>query len=549
MIARFDPAKPVPRADVCIIGSGPAGLALAFGLADQGRSVLILESGQQTDHGKTSALSRGHIEDPARHAPLEVAARRGLGGTSAWWGGRCVPFDEVDLDQRDHVPLARWPLRLAELKQASAEAAAFLGIGEDRFTASPAEALSPDVRFDTLERWSRAPRVGRTKRRSLEQASLITCLLDATAIDIEDRSDGATTVLARNSLGEATVSAAVVVIACGGLETTRLMLNVQTRRPHLFGGPTGVLGRCYAGHLSGKIADLVLSDPDEARLHNFFLDGGAWARRRFTLTADRQRESRLLNAAFWIDNPPFYDTAHRNGLLSLVWLALRMPGLGSRLLAEGVRRSHLGPGPHDVAAHLWNVLARAPSTLSGVLAVLWGRYVQRPYKPGFLLLSRSGRYPLHFHAEQAPSPDSTVRLDDQTDALGLRRLRVDLRFSKADAESVLRSHEILDRALQAKGWGRLAYHDAPETRLERILAQASDGFHQTGTVRMGTDPATSIVDPNGRVHGTRGLFVASSATFPSSGQANPTFMVVTLARRLANHLKSFPFPQTVAGDA
>jgi choline dehydrogenase-like flavoprotein len=53
---------------------------------------------------------------------------------------------------------------------------------------------------------------------------------------------------------------------------------------------------------------------------------------------------------------------------------------------------------------------------------------------------------------------------------------------------------------------------------------------------MGTDPRTSVVDSDLRVHGIANLFVASSSVFPSSGQANSTFLAVTFALRLADHL-------------
>ena len=62
------------------------------------------------------------------------------------------------------------------------------------------------------------------------------------------------------------------------------------------------------------------------------------------------------------------------------------------------------------------------------------------------------------------------------------------------------------------------------------------GFHHMGTTRMSTDPADGVVDPDCRVHGTDNLYVAGSSVFPTGSCANPTFMIVALARRLADHL-------------
>ena len=63
------------------------------------------------------------------------------------------------------------------------------------------------------------------------------------------------------------------------------------------------------------------------------------------------------------------------------------------------------------------------------------------------------------------------------------------------------------------------------------------GGHHIGTARMGSDPRSSVVDSDCRVHGVENLYVASSATFPTSSQANPTLTVVALALRLAAHLQ------------
>ncbi len=55
--------------------------------------------------------------------------------------------------------------------------------------------------------------------------------------------------------------------------------------------------------------------------------------------------------------------------------------------------------------------------------------------------------------------------------------------------------------------------------------------HQCGTARMGTDPASSVVDPVGRVHTIGGLWVADSSVFVSSAAVNPALTISALALR------------------
>jgi choline dehydrogenase-like flavoprotein len=57
-----------------------------------------------------------------------------------------------------------------------------------------------------------------------------------------------------------------------------------------------------------------------------------------------------------------------------------------------------------------------------------------------------------------------------------------------------------------------------------------------GTTRMSANPAEGVVDPQCQVHGVANLFVAGSSVFPTVGFANPTFTIVALALRLAQHL-------------
>ena len=78
-----------------------------------------------------------------------------------------------------------------------------------------------------------------------------------------------------------------------------------------------------------------------------------------------------------------------------------------------------------------------------------------------------------------------------------------------------------------------------------LLPDASDwaddeigwGNHHMGTTRMGHDPKQSVVDANGRVHGIGNLLIAGSSVFPSCGPVNPTFTIVALAIRMADHIK------------
>lgn len=59
------------------------------------------------------------------------------------------------------------------------------------------------------------------------------------------------------------------------------------------------------------------------------------------------------------------------------------------------------------------------------------------------------------------------------------------------------------------------------------------GLHGTGTCTMGTDPKTSVVDPQCRVHGVSGLRVVDCSIIPAPVSGNTNGPVMAVAERAA----------------
>ncbi|MBV9366594.1 MAG: hypothetical protein JOY89_20350 [Solirubrobacterales bacterium] len=105
-------SEEVIETDVCIIGSGLAGWAIADGFRDVQLRVLMLESGGIMPEPEADALN----ETANAGCPLYDDRARILGGTSPMWFGRCIPLDEINYEARDWVPLSGWPIGLETLK-------------------------------------------------------------------------------------------------------------------------------------------------------------------------------------------------------------------------------------------------------------------------------------------------------------------------------------------------------------------------------------------------------------------------------------------------
>lgn len=531
--------------DCCVVGAGPIGLTFAMEAAEAGARVLLVDAGDGKSAKHPVASFSGqqtHIRDSARHAPLDQAVRRGIGGTSRLWGGRCVAPEPIDLAKRDYAPGGEWPISIDDVTPWYESTARHLDCGPPVFrTEAPDWAGLSNFGMSNLERWSRQPRLDSGLGGRVLAHPRVAALLDTRLIDLELAADGTVAALvAEHNGAQIRLRAHHYVLAMGGLEITRLLLDVQRRLPSAFGGVDGPLGRYYMGHTTGSIAEIVLADPGRVGDLDFKRDEhNSYVRRRLTPSEEAQRQHRLLNTSFYLDNPAFYEYTHHNATLSAVFLGMAVPPLGRRIVAERMRLRHIGPRPYHVGKHLANVLRRPWRVVADGVEIIRQRYISPVRKPGFILRNDGGRYAVHYHAEQLPNPDS--RLTMHTNEDGEAVLEVDYRYLDADIDSVLRCHELLDADLRAAGLGRLEYlaKDADGTRA-LAWEQAIHGLHSIGTSRMSNDPADGVVDRDLRVHGISNLFIASTSVFPTSAEANPTFFAAALAVRLAHHLVDSP---------
>jgi len=74
----------------------------------------------------------------------------------------------------------------------------------------------------------------------------------------------------------------------------------------------------------------------------------------------------------------------------------------------------------------------------------------------------------------------------------------------------------------------------------RLISSSRDGlgttYHESGTLWMGDDPATSVTDTNGRFHHVANAYCVDQALFPTVGSANPVLTGLTLTRKIAEHI-------------
>ena len=543
------------QCDVCIVGAGAAGITLALQFLRADLRVLVLESGRELPDPATQALYEAEIADPALHSPGDRYRVRQFGGSTTIWGGRCVPFDAFDFASRPWVTDHSWPIDRADIARHYPAANALCEAGEYIYDAAHAVpgGMRPVIRgftpahfsTDGIERFSCPTNFADRYRRRLDTSRSVEILLGANCTELLTDADGGRVerLQVRTLSGVAfTVAARQVVLATGGLEIPRLLLASRAVHTQGLGNAHDQVGRYYMCHMAGTLGALQLNVPPGDVWHGYEVaDDGTYCRRRLALRPETQRELGLTSTVMRLHFPSIVDPAHRTAALSALYLAKPFISheYGKRLAEEGPFR--LGRW----LRHAGNV-ARDPFGLAAFMLHWVRRRTLSARKfPSVVVPARANRFSLDYHAEQQPNPDSRVTLTHETDALGMPKLRIDWRYGEIDVRTAVETLRLLREDLAAWGHGRLDFRQ-DEVATE-LLRHGAYGGHHIGTARMGASPATSVVDGDCAVHGVRNLYVAGSAAFATSSQANPTLTIVALALRLAEHVARQAAARVTAG--
>ncbi|MBN9205441.1 FAD-dependent oxidoreductase [Methylibium petroleiphilum] len=525
----------VLQSTVCIIGAGPAGLTMAMEFERHGIETIVLESGGFKPDPATMDLYRGeNVGIPYQFS--DGFRSRFLGGGSNCWGGWCRPLDVEDLQPRSWVPHSGWPIDREELMPFYDRAHSVLSLGPPNFEMDHwVKAIGrSDVRRmplptgrveDSLSQFSRPTRFGKHYRNELKQAKHIKVYLHANVTDIETETTGQTvkrvhvqTVSGR----KLTVEARQFVLATGGIENARVLLACNKQHANGLGNANDLVGRFFMEHprlylhkvkfrpawLRNKLYDIKFHYLNRAVSAN-----GTHIAAQMAITPETQKREGLLNARIW-----FHSI---------------FPGEGTDAAAAIVRMKHRLHSKVDPQHGFWGDLATMAKQPIDSLNFIAARQVPE-------WITRE----LQFHAikeaqfqmicEPTPDPDSRISLSSQKDALGMPRVKVDWRLDDRVKRTFDRSLEIIADELCTAGIADVSFE---RPLLGNPWPENLEGtWHHMGTTRMHESPRQGVVDPNSRIHGMSNMYVAGSSVFPTAGANFPTFTLVALSLRLADHL-------------
>jgi choline dehydrogenase-like flavoprotein len=554
----------VPEVDAVIVGSGPGGATVADVLAAAGRTAVILEKGRnhlidlEPPYAPKGEFSNDEIKFSVRHFlgpdPLveprtfrrreadgdrlftgdvnNLPSTVGGGGTHA--DGKLPRFREEDfhlLSERGPVEgaeVADWPLEYEDLEPYYAAGERLVGVAGDA-EANPFAAWrsgpypmppGPDM-FGAVLSAGAAERLGlhpyraptgansvpydgrpactncgfcafgcpihakgdpiaslrralRTGRCELRPEAYVTeVLVDASG----RRASGVRYLDAEGQPRE--VSADHVVLAAGAFETPRLLLRNE------LANSSGLVGRNLTYHFQT------------------FTVGGF----PFSLRGNRGRAVTHLMDDFLVPGPDDLVAARDAGL---PWFRGGTVEHGSAALPIQEALTY-PPGPQH------NRSMRA----SALRDKLWVFTMQ---------------------GEDLPQASNRIDLDPSVrDAWGFPAGRVTYSPHRHELAASAHWAPVLERVMLEAGadWS-FSSTSPPAEELDRAIEHplgiAPASKHVMGTCRMGPDPATSVVGPEGRFHDVENLLCTDSSVFVTSAGYNPTLTIVALAHRAASLL-------------
>jgi choline dehydrogenase-like flavoprotein len=514
-------------APICIIGAGLAGLLVAVRLARAGRRVIVVESGNASFETPIHELNA--IDDPAQsYRPALTGRFREFGGNSRYWGGRLIPLSLHDTDARPHLSLPGWPIPLAELARYQRDIETIFALDNTSYEEDLIEQMDPDGFLqrgdaDVTCRWGKIPSFRRTNlaatlKDELARRNNVEVWLGATVCDFElDRISGLLKgVVARNFSGrQLTVRAQEFVWAAGAIESTRLLLLLDTISEHNAFRSCDALGRYFQEH--AKVAVGHVSIIDRVKTNKLF-------GYRF---AGLGRRSLYLELSPTVQKADEVASAYAEVALDLL---PNSPLSIARGMLRSIQKRQLAVSLTD-ARHL-------ASCISYLMQGAYWYLARRQ-----MLMAPDTGLKLDITVEQVPDRSNQITLSHRRDRLDVPMVRLDWRLTDRDERTFQSAMKRVADYWKRSGFDQICPIDwMPHIRdpSTRLIDMADSRAHPSGTTRMGTDPCHSVVSPDLHCHHVPNISVVSTSTFPSAGSINPTMTLMQLALRKADALLQSP---------
>jgi len=517
--------EPVPDADVCIVGAGPAGAIVAARLAEAGHEVVVLDAGPRFDLDDRTEQLDAHLRPGVeglwgmggprdaytssgpKGYPLNAARVKGVGGSTLHWQGMVMRLHERDFEMESrHGVGADWPIDYADLRSHYAAAERELGVAgaDDNPFAPPREEPHPLPAFPPSH-----------------SDAIFAEACESLGLPTHSVPN------ARNSEPYDDASACVGYGTCKPVCPSGAKYTAERHVARAEAAGARVIDRAPVQRLdhSGERVDAAVYATPDGTEHR-------QEARAVVLACGGVENVRLLLLSASDDHPD--GLANSSGAVGRYFMDHCFAGAGGRIDRQ-TRQNHVGFNTTESHA-----LYDGEDPLPGVKLEFLNYAGPSPVIEALngddwgdsLLADLRESYGTHLAVgalvEQFPRAENRITLDHSTtDDHGNPVPDVRWSVGPETRAAIERVNEV-QRAILTELDADIDWVVGPDA--------TGPAFHHMGTTRMGTDPTESVVDPDCRAHDCDNLWIAGSSVFPTGGAMNPTLTIAALSCRLADRL-------------
>ncbi|MCO6413729.1 MAG: GMC family oxidoreductase [Thiogranum sp.] len=507
--------------DICIIGCGAAGIAIARSFLGTKTRVAIIEGGGFEYDAESQDIYKGS-NSGLPYPPLDVTRLRYFGGSTNHWEGQVRPFSAADFETHEWLPNSGWPIKLPDIEPYYEQAFNICMFGSGTYQWERDYWLRqlgiahflPDERIFELEFFQCMRRVqpswqsfGTYVRDALDKSENISVYLDLNVIELNtsEQGDAVSSVsLVSKSGKHLALRARTFVLATGGIENARLLLVSNTTVKEGIGNRNGLVGRFFCDHPVGHAGRLVTTERtpiDKAFAWHTTASGSCYTAQLSPSFAFRKKH-RLANCCVRLLPAPLPHSAG---------------SAAAKHIVEALRR---GEWPDNLLSEIGTVITDLDAL------------VERQYHK--LRHTRPEYFTVWTRVEPVPNYDSRVALTDERDRFGKPRVALNWKVTDLTQHTMNRLANTFATEVGRLRIGRVQIDPGLENDWENHFHV---GNHHMCTTRMAEDERNGVVDADCKVFSMDNLYIAGSSVFSTAGSGTPTLTLVALALRLADHLK------------
>jgi len=449
---------------VAIFGTGPAGITVALELEKKNIKCLLIEAGDENYSKTSQAFYKGKVIGD-QITDLSSNRLRQLGGTSGIWGGWSKPMEKYNFDL--------WPLKANDLNPYSKKACKILNINY-QFRSS-----SLNKFFNQIEFQYSKVRFAHKFKNHIKNSNNILLVLNTQLSHFIGHNNNTEYAVCISNKVTKRVSAKYFVLACGGIENSRILLWTREKNQGFIddGLPIGKYWMSHPWILAG--VGIINKKKLKKKLENHFLEYEGPL--HFAAKKELISSKKILSAAIYMNAKE--DT---------------------KIYKEIIK----------------NILCVAPEYGKKITRMVF----KKDLKCGNIFM----------HVEEAPNENNKIILGKEKDELGMPFVKLFYKTSEYSLKTAKLFLEEFGNLCVKDDIGRIAIKDSIHN-LEAFKILGPTCHHMGGT-RMGIDKFNSVVNKDSKVHNINNLYVSGSSSFVTGGYTNPTYTIIQLAIRLAEKI-------------